>query len=156
LQGWGSVLLRDFTGTSAVRCFWLYAAVMAMCGTDQLLKLWSVGGAVVPMCQSFIAHHGAVSGGWVGVRRAPGMQGQGLYSIRVFRGRSAVRQFCLHAVGAVMAMCGADQLLKLWYVGGGAAGVPVCQSFTAHHVAVSGGFDRVWRPPELCRDKAAV
>lgn len=54
-------------------------------------------------------------------------------------GASAVGHFCLDAAGAVLATCGADHLIKLWSVeGAGSAVMPVCQSFTAHHGAVTG------------------
>ena len=107
----GSLLqqLQQPHGTSAVRHFCLdgAGAVMATCGTDQLLKLWSVGVcAGVPVCQSFTAHHGALSGRSVVGGRVAGLQGWGSVLLRDFKGTSAVRYFWLYA--AVMAMCGTD------------------------------------------------
>jgi WD40 repeat protein len=60
-------------------------------------------------------------------------------------GASAVSHFCLDAAGAVLATCGADNLIKLWSIGGGSCteGLPVSQSFTAHRGAVAGVFVRV-------------
>jgi WD40 repeat protein len=57
-------------GTAAVSSFCLDAAgrVLATCGSDHLVKLWSVasssssGSGIMPVCQSFTAHHGAVAG----------------------------------------------------------------------------------------------
>ena len=139
MQGQGLYSVRVFRGRSAVRQFCLHAvgAVMAMCGADQLLKLWSIGvGAGVPMCQSFTAHHGAVSGGFVGVQKALGMQ-QSMRSINDFGIIGSGAQ-CLNGFGAGLATCGTDQLLKVYSVRGG-AGVPMCRSCIAHHGTVSDG-----------------